>query len=245
MSRSNGAWSSPMPPSTAARRTPPTSWPAACGEQGVQVEMFDTSVTPASYILAAAFRFSHVVLAAPTYNGGVFVTMENLLHDLTAHGLKGRRAAYIEKRLLGPPPAPGDAEAAGAPELGDGGGHRDPPLRPAPGAAGGPGAHGRAAGRKREGVIYCRKSATSDEKRTHRLVEMVCPFHLCCPLCPSGAARFCCSRMAACVAGGAAVSAAKGNTTTTTYDSKGRVTKKVFANKGSLLYTYSEGVPYV
>ena len=62
---------------------------------------------------------------------------------------------------------------------------------------------------------------------------------------PSGAARFCCSRMAACVAGGAAVSAAKENTTTTTYDSKGRVTKKVFANKGSLLYTYSEGVPYV
>ena len=51
--------------------------------------------------------------------------------------------------------------------------------------------------------------------------------------------------MAACVAGGAAVSAAKGNTTTTTYDSKGRVTKKVFTNKGSLLYTYAEGIPYV
>ena len=50
------------------------------------------------------------------------------------------------------------------PELGDGGGHRDPPLRPAPGAAGGPGAHGHAAGRKREGVIYCRKSATYDAK---------------------------------------------------------------------------------
>lgn len=133
-------------------------------EQGVQVEMFDTSVTPASYILAAAFRFSHVVLAAPTYNGGVFVTMENLLHDLTAHGLKGPPGGVYRKRLLGPHQRPGDAEAAGAPELGDGGGHRDPPLRPAPGAAGGPGAHGRAAGRKREGVIYCRKSATYDAK---------------------------------------------------------------------------------
>ena len=33
-------------------------------EQGVQVEMFDTSVTPASYILAAAFRFSHVAARA-------------------------------------------------------------------------------------------------------------------------------------------------------------------------------------
>jgi len=49
--------------------------------------------------------------------------------------------------------------------------------------------------------------------------------------------------MAACAAGGAAVSDAKGNTTTTTYDSKGRVTKKGFANKGSLLYTYTEGFP--
>ena len=51
--------------------------------------------------------------------------------------------------------------------------------------------------------------------------------------------------IAACAAGGAAVSDAKGSTTTTTSDPKGRVTKKVFANKGSLLYTYSEGVPYV
>ena len=48
--------------------------------------------------------------------------------------------------------------------------------------------------------------------------------------------------MATCVAGGAAVSATKGNTTTTTYDSKDRVTKKVFANKGSLWYTYSGGI---
>ena len=76
-------------------------------EQGVQVEMFDTSVTPASYILAAAFRFSHVVLAAPTYNGGVFVTMESLLHDLTAHGLKGRWAAYIENGSWAPTSARG------------------------------------------------------------------------------------------------------------------------------------------
>ena len=71
-------------------------------EQGVQVAMYDTSVTPASYILAAAFRFSHVVLAAPTYNAGVFVTMENLLHDLTAHTLKNRRVAYIENGSWAP-----------------------------------------------------------------------------------------------------------------------------------------------
>ena len=76
-------------------------------EQGVQVAMYDTSVTPASYILAAAFRFSHVVLAAPTYNAGVFVTMENLLHDLTAHTLKNRRVAYIENGSWAPTSARG------------------------------------------------------------------------------------------------------------------------------------------
>ena len=76
-------------------------------EQGVQVAMYDTSVTPASYILAAAFRFSHVVLAAPTYNAGVFITMENLLHDLTAHTLKNRRVAYIENGSWAPTSARG------------------------------------------------------------------------------------------------------------------------------------------
>lgn len=76
-------------------------------EQGVQVAMYDTSVTPASYILAAAFRFSHVVLAAPTYNAGVFVTMENLLHDLTAHTLKNRLVAYIENGSWAPTSARG------------------------------------------------------------------------------------------------------------------------------------------
>ena len=76
-------------------------------EQGVQVAMYDTSVTPASYVLAAAFRFSHVVLAAPTYNAGVFVTMENLLHDLTAHTLKNRRVAYIENGSWAPTSARG------------------------------------------------------------------------------------------------------------------------------------------
>lgn len=76
-------------------------------EQGVQVAMYDTSVTSASYILAAAFRFSHVVLAAPTYNAGVFVTMENLLHDLTAHTLKNRRVAYIENGSWAPTSARG------------------------------------------------------------------------------------------------------------------------------------------
>ncbi len=65
-------------------------------EKGVKVRMFDTSVTPASYIVSEAFRCSHLVFAATTYNAGVFVTMESLLHDIAAHNLQNRKVALIE-----------------------------------------------------------------------------------------------------------------------------------------------------
>ena len=72
------------------------------GERGVRVRMYDTSVTPASYIVADAFRCSHLVFASTTYNAGIFVTMEQLLHDLAAHGLRNRRVALIENGSWAP-----------------------------------------------------------------------------------------------------------------------------------------------
>ena len=71
-------------------------------ERGVRVRMYDTSVTPASYIVSDAFRCSHLVFAATTYNNGVFVTMENLLHDLAAHNLQKRKVAVIENGSWAP-----------------------------------------------------------------------------------------------------------------------------------------------
>ena len=71
-------------------------------ERGVKVRMYDTSVTPASYIVSDAFRCSHLVFAATTYNAGVFVTMENLLHDLAAHNLQKRKVAIIENGSWAP-----------------------------------------------------------------------------------------------------------------------------------------------
>ena len=65
-------------------------------EKGVRVKMFDASVTPASYIVSAAFQYSHLVFASTTYNMGIFVTMEQLLHDIAAHALASRRYALIE-----------------------------------------------------------------------------------------------------------------------------------------------------
>ena len=71
-------------------------------EKGIAVDMFDVSVTPASEIVSAAFRASHLVFAAPTYNNGVFVTMEQLLHELAAHNLQNRTVALIENGSWAP-----------------------------------------------------------------------------------------------------------------------------------------------
>lgn len=65
-------------------------------ERGVRTEVFDVSVTPASEIIAAAFKYSHLVFAAPTYNSGVFVTMEALLMDLAEHNIQNRTVAFME-----------------------------------------------------------------------------------------------------------------------------------------------------
>jgi flavorubredoxin len=66
-------------------------------EQGIKnIKMYDVSKTHASYIISEAFRTSVIVLAAPTYNGGIFVNMENLLHDMVAHNLQNRKFAIID-----------------------------------------------------------------------------------------------------------------------------------------------------
>jgi flavorubredoxin len=53
-------------------------------------------------LISEAFRCSHIVLAAPTYNGGIFTPMENFLIDLKAHGLQKRSFALIENGTWGP-----------------------------------------------------------------------------------------------------------------------------------------------
>jgi len=65
-------------------------------DNGIKTVMFDVSVTPASEIVSAAFRWSHLVFASATYNAGIFVTMEALINDLVAHNIQNRTAAVIE-----------------------------------------------------------------------------------------------------------------------------------------------------
>ncbi|MDR1664644.1 MAG: flavin reductase [Clostridiales bacterium] len=69
---------------------------------GVKTQMFDVSVTHASDIVAAAFRWSHLVFASTTYNAGIFVTMEALINDLTAHNIQNRMIAVIENGSWAP-----------------------------------------------------------------------------------------------------------------------------------------------
>ncbi len=71
-------------------------------ERGARTVMFDTSVTPASEIIAACFQYSHLVFASTTYNAGIFVTMEELLHDLAAHNLQNRTVAFLENGSWAP-----------------------------------------------------------------------------------------------------------------------------------------------
>lgn len=71
-------------------------------EKGIQTAVYDVSVTPAADIVAACFRYSHLVFASPTYNGKCFVKMEDLLHDLVNHNLQNRMVMFIENGSWAP-----------------------------------------------------------------------------------------------------------------------------------------------
>ena len=71
-------------------------------DKGVKnIVMYDVSNTHPSYLIAEAFRCSHLVLASVTYNGGLFSYMDHFLSELKAHGLQGRTAALIENGSWG------------------------------------------------------------------------------------------------------------------------------------------------
>ena len=72
-------------------------------EKGIDnIRVYDVSSTHASVIVSECFRASHLVFASTTYNAGVFVNMENALHDIAAHALKNRDVALIENGTWAP-----------------------------------------------------------------------------------------------------------------------------------------------
>ncbi len=81
----------------------PKSLARRLSEKGVRnVAVYDASKTHASELVAEAFRCSHLVLAAATYNMEAFTPMKNLVEDLAFHGIQGRKVSLVENGTWAP-----------------------------------------------------------------------------------------------------------------------------------------------
>ena len=75
----------------------------ALADAGVtELAVRDVSGTHVSDLVAEVFRYSHLVLAAPTYNAGLYPAMANLLHDMKAPNLQKRTVGLVENGSWGP-----------------------------------------------------------------------------------------------------------------------------------------------
>ena len=65
-------------------------------EAGVKnICMHNISKTHVSELISDSFKYSHIVLAAPTYNNGIYPLMDNFLEDMKALALKDRTLAIL------------------------------------------------------------------------------------------------------------------------------------------------------
>ena len=71
-------------------------------KRGIEAVILDASVTDISDIIANAFKYSHIVIASPTYNNGIYSPVEHAVTELAAHGLTGRAFSVIEHGTWAP-----------------------------------------------------------------------------------------------------------------------------------------------
>lgn len=65
-------------------------------KRGVRgIHMYDVSKTHHSYLIAETFKYSHLVLASPTYNMGLFLPMHTFVHDMGSLNMQNRKVAVI------------------------------------------------------------------------------------------------------------------------------------------------------
>ena len=75
----------------------------ALADAGVtELVVHDVSSTHVSDLVAEVFRYSHLVLASPTYNSGIYPAMLNFLHDMKALNLQKRTVGLVENGSWGP-----------------------------------------------------------------------------------------------------------------------------------------------
>lgn len=76
---------------------------AEMAEAGVRkIAVYDMSSTHISTLIGEVFRCSHLVLASPTYNNGIYPAMLNFLHDMKALHLQNRTVALIQNGSWAP-----------------------------------------------------------------------------------------------------------------------------------------------
>lgn len=66
------------------------------------IAVYDASVTHVSHLIAEAFRCSVIVVATPTYNGGIYPSMESFLLDMKALGLRNRKVGILDNGTWAP-----------------------------------------------------------------------------------------------------------------------------------------------
>ncbi len=67
-----------------------------------RVELFDLSRSDMAEAVESAFQYDKLVLAAATYDGGVFPPMEDFLHHLKSKAYQNRKVALVENGSWGP-----------------------------------------------------------------------------------------------------------------------------------------------
>src|SRR5699024_8056951 len=76
---------------------------AEIAEQGMKnIKMYDASVTDCSYLIAEAFRYNRIVVAAPTYNAGLFAPIEHFLNDMKSLNVQNKKIALLENGTWAP-----------------------------------------------------------------------------------------------------------------------------------------------
>lgn len=72
-------------------------------EKGMsKLSMYDASKTHASYLIADAFRYSHMVLASSTYNLNIYTPVQNFILDMKGLNLQKKIVAVIENGTWAP-----------------------------------------------------------------------------------------------------------------------------------------------
>lgn len=65
-------------------------------QRGIKdIRVFDVSKTHPSYIIAETWKYSNLVLAAPTYNTGLYLVMDSFLHELAALNFQNRKVSLL------------------------------------------------------------------------------------------------------------------------------------------------------